>query len=360
MASSIMIRVAEHGQQVRSRKGPKLMIVGSDHEAAIEHHYIKYLVESGIDNVMFPAQGKFFEYYNASLVNKILFKLGVSKIYQHINEELLALVTSVKPDILLVFKGMEIFSSTFKTIKEGGTKLVNYNPDNPFLFSGKGSGNQNIYDSIPYFDLHITYDQQIQEKLERLGLKVARIPFGFELNEQDFSKVQNEPEVNRVCFLGNPDKHRVEFLNNLASQGVPIDVYGHNWNRFSVDSKIKTFGPAYALEFWRVLRRYRVQLNLMRPHNPDSHNMRSFEVPAVGGIGLFPDTPDHRAFFKEGEELFLYKGIEDCVSKANALLNLSSGDAQKIRIKARARSLNDGYSYKQRALELYQKMEELL
>jgi len=309
---------------------------------------------------MFPAQGKFFEYYNASLLNKIIFKLRLSRIYQQINEELLATVASAKPDILLVFKGMEVYANTFKAIKEGGTKLVNYNPDNPFLFSGKGSGNQNIYDAIPYFDLHITYDEQIQEKLEKLGLKVARIPFGFELSEQDFSKVQNEPEVERVCFLGNPDIHRVEFLNQLASAGLPIDVYGHNWNRFNVDKRIRTFGPAYALEFWKVLRRYRVQLNLMRPHNPDSHNMRSFEVPAVGGIGLFPHTPDHRKFFKEGEELFLYKSVEDCIAKANHILKLSVDDAKEIRARARTRSLNGGYSYKHRAAELVEKMEELL
>ena len=53
-------------------------------------------------------------------------------------------------------------------------------------------------------------------------------------------------------------------------------------------------------DFWKVLRKYRVQLNLMRPHNLDSHNMRSIEVPAVGGIGLFPDTPDHERFFEKG------------------------------------------------------------
>ena len=42
----------------------------------------------------------------------------------------------------------------------------------------------------------------------------------------------------------------------------------------------------------------------MRIHNPDSHNMRSFEVPGVGGIMVAPDTKEHRIFFEVGKEIF--------------------------------------------------------
>jgi spore maturation protein CgeB len=87
----------------------------------------------------------------------------------------------------------------------------------------------------------------------------------------------------------------------------------------------------------------------MRLHNPDSHNMRSFEIPAVGGIQLAPDTPDHREYFQEGKEIFLFRDTEDCVTRIRQLLAFSSAEALKIRQQARKRCLDSGYSYEARS-----------
>ena len=98
----------------------------------------------------------------------------------------------------------------------------------------------------------------------------------------------------------------------------------------------------YDRVFWKTLRKYRVQLNLMRPHNPDTHNMRSFEVPGVGGIQLAPDTDDHKTYFEPGKEIFLYKNLEECTSQIKKILALNTEDARKIRDHARMRSIDSG------------------
>src|SRR3954464_13484865 len=98
MDSSLMILGKNDSRESNLTKRPNILVVGSDHEAAMEHHYTKYLTEEGIHNDLFAAQGIFFEYYNASLLNKIRFKLGDSTIYNRINEELLAKVAGSKPD----------------------------------------------------------------------------------------------------------------------------------------------------------------------------------------------------------------------------------------------------------------------
>ena len=335
----------------------KILLVGSDHKAAMEQYFTKYLTQFGVRNDIFPAQGIFYKYYNASLLNKIFFKLGLSSIYRSISEQLIANVEQEKPDVLFVFKGMEILPSALANIKAQGVKLVNYNPDNPFLFSGSGSGNKNVESGIPLFDLHLTYDRSIKTQLEKRSLKVSVIPFGFDLSEAEVNICAAEPEVNRLCFLGNPDKERAAFLNSLAEQDLPLDVYGRGWSDFNLHKNIHVNGPVYGLDYWKVLRKYRVQLNLMRPHNPDSHNMRSIEVPGVGGIGLFPNTPDHREFFEEGKELFLYANLDDCINKARKLLGMTKAQADAIRSAARERSLRSGYSYKDRTLQF---MESLL
>jgi len=158
----------------------------------------------------------------------------------------------------------------------------------------------------------------------------------------------------KLCFLGNPDKDRVWFIERLADS-LPIEVFGNDWDRKTTHPNIKCNGPVYQDGFWKTLYRYRVQLNLMRPHNPASHNMRSFEIPAVGAIGLYPDTPDHRDYWKEENIIFLYKSIVDCIASARHLLNLDKEEATKIRGRARAHSLK-GHSYAQRtrqALDIF-------
>jgi hypothetical protein len=92
-----------------------------------------------------------------------------------------------------------------------------------------------------------------------------------------------------ACFVGFTDEDRAEKINLLASQGIPVDVYGTNWDRFfKQGSKARVHGPVFGPDMHRTLRAYRLQLNLFRPHNPGSHNMRSFEVPAVGALCLRP------------------------------------------------------------------------
>ena len=328
------------------------MIIGSDHEASIERIYVKYLREHQIEVYHFASQRIFDVYYNKNLFNKMLFKFGISKIYQVINKLLRAEIIKNAPDILWVFKGMEILPDTLNWAKKQGIKIINYNPDNPFIFSGKGSGNKNVTNSIPLYHQHLTYDREVAKRISQdLNIETHILPFGFDISADLYSICENQEEIKKVCFIGNPDRHRVNFLNSIAKAGISIDVYGHNWERFKLDSKIQAKGAVYNNQYFSVLRKYRVQLNIMRQHNLNSHNMRTFEAPAVGAIMLAPHTPDHIAFFKDGEDFFSYKNTEECVSVINKILNLSDIEAQKIRNNARKKSLESGYSYENRTRE---------
>jgi hypothetical protein len=75
---------------------------------------------------------------------------------------------------------MEIFPESLQWAKQKGIKLVSFNPDNPFIFTGKGSGNSNVTQSIPLYDLHFTYNHEIEQQLrEKYRSKIAYLPFGF-------------------------------------------------------------------------------------------------------------------------------------------------------------------------------------
>lgn len=328
----------------------KLMVVGSDKIFAIENFYFKYLSELGVETKTFNAQSFFFDYYQKGILNKLLFKFGLSGIHRQINILFREAVEKFKPEVIWVFKGMEIFPESLQWAKQKGIKLVSFNPDNPFIFTGKGSGNSNVTESIPLYDLHFTYNREIEQQLrEKYQSKIAYLPFGFDVADEVFEKIRKQPEILKVCFLGNPDDQRAKFINSLAEMGVAIDVYGNNWNRFVKHANISVFNPVFEEELWSVLRRYRIQLNLMRIHNEQSHNMRSFEAPGIGAIMLAPDTEEHRSFFNNGNEVFLFSNTKDCFEQIQKILQLSPDEAATIRRNARERSISAGYTYRNRA-----------
>jgi spore maturation protein CgeB len=325
----------------------KILIIGSTHEAALEHIYAKHLSAFGNEVEIFPIQDLFLSYYTSSLLNKIIFRLGWSSIYAQLQKTVLSFAAEFDPSHIIVFKGMELLPATLHVWKSKGIKLINYNPDNPFLFSGRGSGNENVSNSIYLYDLYCSYDNTIVKLLKDKGVKSALIPFGFELDELEFQKIENTLEINRVCFLGNPDKERAQFINGLLNQHIDIDLYGSNWSRYipSNSNLVTIYPPVYGLDFWKTLRRYTVQLNLMRIHNLDSHNMRSFDIPGVGGIMLAPRTADHQLYFEEGKEVFLFKDIQECVKSIHQLLSMQKDKRTAIRNAARNKSVLN-YTYK--------------
>jgi len=340
----------------------RILLVGSNSNYAIERFYVKYLSEDKEVSVIdfFTAQDFFLEYYNKTVVNKIIFRIGLSEIFPAINRQLQTEIELKKPDVIVIFKGMEIFPETLQWSRNKGIKLINYNPDNPFIFSGKGSGNRNIRKSLPLFDLYLTYDGDVKRQIERdYHIPTAILPFGYDIFEETLNKCLAEKEVMKASFVGNPDKNRALFLKMLAEAGIEIDVFGNHWSKFLRHKNIVINDAVYGEDFWLILRRYRVQLNLMRIHNPSSHNMRSFEIPAVGGIQLAPDTVDHRTYFENGKEIHLFKSAENCVDTIHHLMELPVNKADEIRFSARSRSMLSGYSYKDRAKQLLSEIQKL-
>ena len=240
---------------------------------------------------------------------------------------------------------MELTPQTIIKLKKQTARLINFNPDNPFIFSDIGSGNKNISQSIHLYDEHFTYNYEVKSRIEsEFGLKCTFVPFGFDNEVISTEELNEVAEIKAVCFVGNPDTYRSRILQEILDHGLPLHVYGHDWQKHIKHPNLTIHGAVYEKDYYKTLRKYRVQLNIMRVHNLDSHNMRSIEVPGCGGIMLAPRTKDHEAFFEEGKEAFLYNDVMDLISQAKKILELSHMDAMLLRKKAYSRVENN-YSY---------------
>lgn len=332
----------------------RILIVGQYRQWALERHYHRYLSEMATVDV-FPVEDRFDDFYQRSVFNKIRTRLGLAGIYRTLAAELLQKVADYRPDVVLVFKGMSVLPEVLRQLRSEGVFLANYNPDHPFLFSSRGSGNRNVSQAIGLYDLHFCYSRQVADKIAaEYGIATALLPFGYELPQGDYERICDEKEERSVCFVGNPDPTRAEVVRAVVQAGFPVVVYGHGWHeKLPAQPGLEIHDAVYGLDYWRTLRRHRVQLNIFRAHNVGSHNMRTFEVPAAGGIMLAPDSEDHRHYFTEGKEIFTYTSREDMLSKIEMLLGLSANEAAAIRQAARQKSVVEGYDYRSRAGQLY-------
>ncbi len=340
----------------------KILLVGSNFKYGIEQYYIRHLRELGCEIIHYPAQDISMQKRSRNIITKILFKTGLYQGYRNINRELLRLAKQENPDVIWIFKGMEIFPETLMKLGVN-FKLANYNPDHPYIIAGSGSGNKNVTKSVGLYHLHFCYNSILQNQIgSRFKIPTVFLPFGFELSSSEFTNASSRKEVNKICFIGNPDKTRSGIISLLAKDGFEVDVYGHGWDKTTVSElqNVRHFDAVYGNDFWEKLRQYRVQLNIFRKHNIDSHNMRSFEIPAVGGIQLTPYSTEQAGFFSEGSEIFFYKTLPDLLDQVKKLMLSPDENIKIFREAARARSIHSGYSYSDRALTVYESFKKLI
>ena len=295
---------------------------------------------------------------------RLIYRLFPILIVRSMDRLFLAQAARFNPTVVLIFKGMEISKWSLQRLSAKGIKLVNYNLDHPFEFFSRGSGNRFVREAIPNYDLHITYSLQIQKQLEDIyKIKTALIPFGFQVTEELYDKIWAEPEaeINRICFIGNPDKIRTRTIQLLLSNGLAVDVYGYNWKKYlSPHINLKVFDQVQGEDYWRTIVKYRAQLNIFRPHNVNSHNMRTFEVPAAGGILLTPDNQEQRSFFKSEEEVFFYTSDDSLIAQCKKLCRMEAIEVNRIRYSARETSIKADYSYARRTKDLLAVLEKLI
>jgi spore maturation protein CgeB len=209
------------------------------------------------------------------------------------------------------------------------------------------------------YDLIFCYSKDlINEIKERFNHKIqlVHLPFGYEIPKEtqqraDAMDLEIE-EVRKLCFIGGPDNElRFQLLSELIKRDLPIDIYGLGWNKYFGKTKknFKVFTGVYGEDYWLTLKRYRAQINIFRPHNINSHNMRSFEIPAIGGIQLAPDSIEHREYFQADKEIKLYTSLEELEAISLNILQMGFEEANIIRLAATERSRNSHYSYQERA-----------
>lgn len=336
----------------------KILIVGHEAEWSIEQYYVKYLREAGCDVRFFPLNA----HYNLHAIgNKILNRLGIHTFYRKTNTTLIEQCILEEPDFVWIFKGVELFPETLKKIKNLGIRLVNYNPDHPLIRTSISHGGDQMERSIPLYDAHFCYSQLlVKHIMDEYGVQTFYLPFAFEPSKAHNQDTKQSADILKVCMVGNGDQIRAHYIKQLLKNQINVTLYGNYWRRYlKPTSTCEIFPPVYGNDFWQVLLNYRVQLNVFRPHNVGSHNMRTFEIPSIGGLQVAPFSPEHAEFFRGEEEIWMYQDENEMVQKSQLLLNLSTAQVNEFRSKAKTKCQVRDYTYKHRSTQVIQYLESI-
>lgn len=211
-------------------------------------------------------------------------------------------------DLTLVVKGPLLDRSSVDYLRiRLGSPVACWNPDSPFdgALSNSGAG---IPQTISAYDYYITWAQDVADQLGAVARRVIVIPFAWDPFVMPPSPGRGVA-ADRIVFIGTATRDRVSCLRTLAWMR-PM-VFGTGWPQLEgVDIR----PPVRGIAFSQIAGEARWNLNLLRPQNACSHNMRTFELVGAGGTQVAPLTDDHRRFLGADGQTVLFSSTQELES----------------------------------------------
>jgi spore maturation protein CgeB len=274
--------------------------------------YERGFAELGIETQTF-CLARAYESSVPAIRSRALRRVAEPVVLNAFNENVARDLTGVEFDLVLVIKGHRLGSTTVHRIREStGASVVNFYPDDPF---SRERSNRLAYgpNVLAAYDVCFTFARHLIPEYERAGVgQVEYLPFA--RDPALHAPFAHRDPVFDVVFVGNLDPDRVRFLDALA-QDYRVGVFGERTATVVPKGSAlarATFAPAaYGDDLARALACGAISLNVMRPQNSRSHNMRSFESPACGAFTLSQRTPELSQLFVEGEHVVCFSDIDE-------------------------------------------------
>lgn len=296
---------------------------------------------------------------NNRVLNFIANNITSKLVLKNTNNKLIQFVKQYKPDLIFVGKGSYLLPETILKIKGffPDVLIICFNPDDPY---NQEASNNLIRDSIKYFDAYFSYSKKLALtiKIRENKSNVFYLPCAADTDIiypaiiTDYDKKVFDCDVS---FIGNGDSERHNFisiLDTLYSNELNklnyFKIYGSNWKKLK---NIKLNKYMEGLSMLKVFSGSKININILRTQNKNSHNMRTFEIPAAKGFMLHERSEEALEFFEEGKEADYFSNQEELMEKIKFYLN-----HETLRIKiaeaAYSKIFKANYTYIERVRQL--------
>jgi len=326
---------------------PKKILLIRDKETgyftSLTHSFQRGLSENGVDSriVSFDVSRRIFQILDKQPVLQRSF-LASSQ------DKILKIVEEDPSDVVMIIKGFYLLPETLEKIQDMGKKVLCFNPDDPFnaVF---GSSNELIRSCIERYDAYFIWSKELMAKLQAAGcVNVFYMPFGAD-TELIYPMVKGELKDEQflcdISFIGNPDEERTRYMTGIGELLADWDgkklIYGNNWE------KVEGFNCAPVINgnaYVSTMQLSRINLNILRSQNKNSHNMRTFEIPAAAGFLLHEYSEEVAGFYEEGTEAEFFRSAEECADKIKYYVS-NEEERKSIAEKGYHKIQSAGYRY---------------
>ncbi len=335
-------------------KGPRILVVDQSAGISLGASFHRGLIERGRDAHLFVG-GRWTGWEHDARWVRAARRLVRPAAETLLNLDLVRTTRRLSPDLVLVIKGPALHPMTVDAMRAPGRLLVAYHPDdlrNPLNTTPR------MRACLTRWDALFTPRHFALAELCDMGVRhVEHLPFGYDphLSHPPQRPLgADDPLRTRLSFVGAWAPERQELLEALVARGVPVKVFGARWEAVARTSTLRPQienRPLTGEVLRQAFHGSAANLSLLRKANRDLHQMRTFEVPACGGLLLAERTEDHLRWFDEGREALFFETADECAEAGLKLLREPAW-ARAIAEAGRGRTLADGHSYAHRAEEL--------
>jgi spore maturation protein CgeB len=294
----------------------KILISGSFWHGSLEESYARAFESLGWQVIRFDWD----QYARNHPLAKFAFadKLVRLAIADRVGKWLVSSVQDIKPDLMYVIKGKTINPKTLDLIKNqlGPAPLVNFNPDSPWDSANRS---KRLLESIPVYDIHFTWSTKLVDRFKSAGAKSTYfLPFAYDQKLHYPIAAETVDTKFDAVFVGTYSAQRDEILGSLTDFNVGI--WGNDWKKASrVPKSWLQTEAIYGEEAIKALNLGAAAINILRPQNEGSHNMRTFEIPASSHLMLTTRSEEQSQWFTEGKEMECYADIQELKEKIRAI-----------------------------------------
>ena len=341
-----------------SLANPSILLVGSPAQTSIELMYYRAFHANGYCNIdLLDVEANLGSWVRNRLMNRFIPELGDNRASQKLETHLRS--SNDKYTFIVLFKGMQFTRQVLDDCRRLAPSAlwININPDDPYNKISRAATNANVIESLSFFDAYGIWSLSIAEKLREDGCnKVIYLPFGYDVINHVPNKMSIQNYPTGLAFIGSWDEKREYLLTQLAGINSDVNIYGNGWGRAARSFPFKNsirYGAVFGQDMAAIMASSTVCLNPMRAQNKGAHNMRTFEIPAMGGLMLTSRSEEQQAFFPENEACYMYGDIEDLKKKIEYIIR-NKQEANQVR--ARGMELVAEHSYNNRVLLLLKEM----
>jgi hypothetical protein len=233
---------------------------------------------------------------------KIFYRLADRRSWEWwgFQRQLLERIQIDKPRLVLVTGILPLAPAVFATVRRQGGQVVNYLTDDPWNPIHR---RRLFVANLRHYDHVFSTKQALRARLEQAGApSTSWLPFAYDPSLHR-PPPPDPADAGRfavdVAFVGTGARERIPWLEAMANPpGPSCRLYGNSWEGIPTagwERRGAVTGPDYA----RAITHARLVLGLLRQANGDLSTDRSYEIGAIGGCGLYMDTPEHRALLAE-------------------------------------------------------------